>query len=109
MNTQHTPTPWTAEPGASHYEIHCERGAESVPHATQVANVLMLGERREACRANAAFIVRACNAHDELVAALLRIYRADASGNNGAYMGEASLCPAFASHAERALKLAGAI
>lgn len=68
--TKHTPTPWTAEPSAAHYEILCGRGAESVPHATQVANVLMIGERREACRANADFIIRACNAHDELVAAL---------------------------------------
>jgi hypothetical protein len=37
-----------------------------------------------------------CNAADELLAALEKIYNAHASGNNGAYMGEAHLCGYFA-------------
>ena len=58
MNTKHTPTPWTVLDGLSYPEpftgIAGGNGRDPVP----------LNE------INAAFIVRACNAHDDLVAAL---------------------------------------
>lgn len=45
----------------------------------------------------------------DLLAALLAIYRADASGNNGAVMGESVLCNAFATQARAALAKAGVL
>jgi len=60
MTTQHTPTPWraigfTIESHDYDHELVCRVSKSGG------------GTRIEA---NAAFIVRACNAHDELVAAL---------------------------------------
>lgn len=46
--------------------------------------------------ANTAFIVRACNAHYDLVKLLETILRAHDMGGNGASMYEATLCPALA-------------
>lgn len=42
-----------------------------------------------------------------LADALVRIYNADASRNNGAFMGEAVLCRAFSVQARDALRAAG--
>lgn len=61
MNTQHTPTPWKVD------------GMDVVsPSEMIVVGCLQwCGEDRGGeGEANAAFIVKACNAHDELVAAL---------------------------------------
>jgi hypothetical protein len=47
--------------------------------------------------------------HDELVATLAAIYNADRTGNNGAYAGEATLCPAFSNRAKAILVKAKAV
>lgn len=61
MNAQHTPTPWTAQ---------------EMPHGCNDAIMSDDGEGTTICEfpygldANADFIVKAANAHDDLVAAL---------------------------------------
>jgi hypothetical protein len=74
MAAQHTPTPWQVDSGD-------ELAIQSVEGGAQIATVLGPDDFlcrdddddevfEEECEANAAFIVRACNAHDDLVAAL---------------------------------------
>jgi hypothetical protein len=62
--TEHTPTPWAVE------DTGC--GIEIVSGNFVVAEILPADGKdpTDQDRANAAFIVRACNAHDELVRAL---------------------------------------
>lgn len=69
MTTEHTPTPWKANLTHNEPCVYAGTGsgrgiaymqAENTPHIENSA------ERA----ANAAFIVRACNAHEDLVAAL---------------------------------------
>lgn len=64
MNVQHTPGPWSAKDSVNVYHegrhiADCGCHTEGVPLHIGLENA-----------ANAAFIVRACNAHDELVEAL---------------------------------------
>jgi len=69
---QHTPTPWNARPiyaKDGRFELRSERH-QSVGYAPLA---YVRGDKRETGgdgEANAQFIVRACNAHDQLVAAL---------------------------------------
>ena len=79
MSTAHTPTPWEHTPmadGRHHFlGILCTeyRGNETAPYHPLVASVFHgMGQLapREIAEANAAFIVRACNSHAALVAAL---------------------------------------
>jgi len=63
-NAQHTPTPWHTGEGKAERIIYAADGF-AVADAT-----VFHGLHVESPTANAAFIVRACNAHDELVAAL---------------------------------------
>lgn len=84
MSAQHTPGPWhTTPPDASYHDvvrIYAEGDAEgSLPIAVcpqRAGNFqrVLAGETDKdgETLANAAFIVRAVNAHDELVAALER-------------------------------------
>ena len=67
MNTNHTPTPWMIEPQAE-VSAHRITDIDCIP----IAEVRIVGrsEKGRGVRDDAAFIVRACNAHDELVAAL---------------------------------------
>lgn len=70
--SKHTPTPWNGcddfITGAMHGR--CHSSAAGVVYAN---HIIAWMEKEDADRsANAAFIVRACNAHDELVAALER-------------------------------------
>ena len=72
METKHTPTPWKAEKGRTvmhvtgqHFVV-CQISTTGYRGDTP-EDKRMYAERAEA---NAAFIVRAVNAHDELVAAL---------------------------------------
>ena len=60
--TEHTPTPWFVMHGTD-----IMHGDKATRHAS--VDKLWADGGTQAC-ANAAFIVRACNAHDELVAAL---------------------------------------
>ena len=63
MNTKHTPLPWTAE---VHHIV--SRDTDGIARNNDNSSVAVAhGPDKES---NAAFIVRACNAHDELVAAL---------------------------------------
>lgn len=64
MNAQHTPTPWTADDGAVWYGDR--------PIRVLIADCSPAGGNDHAI-GDATFIVRACNAHDELVAALREI------------------------------------
>lgn len=60
------------------------------------------------CASKRRALVQSYSPHaPELVDALLRIYRASASGNNGAVMGEARLCPAFETLARDVLTACG--
>ncbi len=66
--TKHTPTPWvyTAEMyGINNMRVY---GVTGGIHNQGIANCGY--DARGESKANAGFIVRACNAHDELVAAL---------------------------------------
>lgn len=59
MSTQHTPTPW-------HDEIGAPGSSSGLTVRDENGNIIA----RVGSIDDAAFIVRACNAHDELVAAL---------------------------------------
>lgn len=79
MSTQHTPTPWHVakdDPAA----IFNSMGG----YVTRIDGNAV--QTRAAIEGNAAFIVRACNAHDELVAALAQIARLSAEGEVSANM-----------------------
>lgn len=77
--TQHTPLPWKvdAEPGLPVY-IYAQQGLPGSipPLRIRVAEICSLEdgehneEKRAECLANAALVIRACNCHDELAAAL---------------------------------------
>ena len=74
MTTQHTPTPWAAS-GVTVY------GSDGGARNT-VADTTCCGSMtREADEANAAFIVRAVNSHDALVAAVTMVLDADGDLN----------------------------
>ena len=64
MSTTHTPTPWTVN------------GSFIQSDKKTVANVGDWNTRLDVDEANAAFIVRACNSHAALVAALERLLTA---------------------------------
>lgn len=67
MTIQHTPTPWVATPigqGTNDFCIH----AAGIPW--QLAYLAANSQIDWPIEANAAFIVRAVNSHDDLVAAL---------------------------------------
>jgi len=59
---EHTPTPWSLTDSESQSQVKAGPYVYH-PHYSHVAPSMEL-------RANAAFIVKACNLHDELVAAL---------------------------------------
>ena len=65
MNTKHTPTPWHVGMRAAERIVYDGTG-------WAVANATIYHAEHEGGQtlANAAFIVRACNAHDDLLAAL---------------------------------------
>lgn len=64
MTTQHTPTPWEVSLRNAGAAIIAPAASGKIHEATIICSGL------GGHRGNAAFIVRACNAHDELVAAL---------------------------------------
>lgn len=70
----HTPTPWAAEEGTIHHIGHTVITAAhaGMTSNTPLAKVSHLGDE-ESARADAAFIVRAVNSHDQLVEALEKI------------------------------------
>jgi hypothetical protein len=84
----HTPTPWRYE--TEHTYGHATvygKGRKSGQHKQHVAQVWSGGERSmRVAEANAAIIVRAVNAHDELVAALSALL--DYCAGNVPYFGD---------------------
>lgn len=81
---KHTPGPWRVsddELGFGPYDILADnRGWPNLGIATVVSGRFAdhklgtVGLPAEECRANAEFIVRACNAHDDLLEVLLALY-----------------------------------
>lgn len=74
---KHTPTPWHEEGGTIEHEsgmlICTMSSAEDFPCLTEDENKTEAEVRAEVdaeCKANAAFIVKAVNCHDDLLAAL---------------------------------------
>tara|TARA_R110000868_G_scaffold23596_3_gene94767 strand:- start:192 stop:503 length:312 start_codon:yes stop_codon:yes gene_type:complete len=67
MTQTHTPTPWIVSPPLGEGAIQIQSTGLNAYGNWIVAEV---PDRTEEDKANAAFIVRACNAHEELVAAL---------------------------------------
>jgi hypothetical protein len=82
--TQRTPGPWYVHTSADNYHVPVIVSREGRPVAND-GNVLTLIVKFRAYnryeRANAAFIVRACNAHDDLLAALRSIAERYESGS----------------------------
>jgi hypothetical protein len=68
MSTEHTPTPWIVDESDQDFDQIISRTEEGLE--VLVADVY--GDI-ETSKANAAFIVRACNSHDALVAVGTRI------------------------------------
>lgn len=76
---EHTPTPWGADKFGS---VRAEAGQGDV--IAMVCTPCGVDEERwERGQVNAAFIVRACNAHDELVATLEDVQRLLAAQPHG--------------------------
>lgn len=94
MNEEFTPGPWHVEMGAHVLDSNRTRIAEVCDRYDGVNNKL-----KSSAEANARLIATA----PEMLDLLERILRAHASGNNGAYMGEAVLCPIFAEMARDVL------
>lgn len=75
MKTEHTPTPWEMLPAYTNrnaYPIGKLRNAGATKYWDIVGEATGIGGTEEEDKANASFIVRACNAHDELLAACKR-------------------------------------
>lgn len=60
-DNQHTPVPWDTEPTAGH-----DRHGQSAIYGEDGKDIAIVYDGQ----ANAEFIVRACNSHDDLLAAL---------------------------------------
>lgn len=69
MTTQHTPTPWKAALGFNHRQKRYD--IEGPDHSNETAtSAIALIVAQDLSQEDTAFIVRACNAHEELVEAL---------------------------------------
>jgi len=67
----HTPTPWTVDPD---YKV-TDADGEFVAYLSSAASRYCDDRPDHEGRANVAFIVTACNVHDDLVAACNRVLR----------------------------------
>lgn len=74
-NAQHTPTPWT-NPTDGGVKAPAERTMLRSGREVPFRVCTMQDGDLETVRANAAFIVRACNAHNELITLLTDAHRA---------------------------------
>lgn len=83
MNTTHTPTPWHTG-GTFHYpnKPDTQNVWSAAKHGDQSGHIVC----EQAEIADAAFIVKACNAHDDLVAALMKIAGSDERPGHVAYI-----------------------
>jgi hypothetical protein len=73
MTQKHTPTPWSYKKGSQLITY----GSAMVAHVYAGGDNVVGQSRKETREANAEFIVRAINVHDELVKALLKINQLD--------------------------------
>lgn len=86
MNIQHTPTPWAVElhdadpgiprsqGGGRKVQIYGNtKDATGITGCVRIATVSRANVELPITKANAAFIVRACNSHDELLEACKRV------------------------------------
>lgn len=97
--SEHTPGPWEILPGHSERRLIIRHDWRSGRYVAQIGELVGGPDLTPEDRANAAFIVRACNSHDALIAAL---EEADdnmdtlaANLRNGITEGAASLIPRF--------------
>lgn len=99
MKTQHTPTPWhLSEPPLKENFIYDEDGL-------LIADVNGFFKREAAENsANADFIVRACNAHDELVEALENLQHADGCYCEASFSSHAGSHPTHSIECQDAIK-----
>lgn len=107
MNAMHTPTPWeTVELNPESWHIWPNNGKDTFRIATCYCHQL----GGEDAKANAAFIVRAVNAHDDLVAALRKLIGDFESEIHNEYDGTSMLEDRLAEidYARAALAKAGA-
>lgn len=95
MTAQHTPTPWMISPcGAMAPDdvmivADFGRNENGIQQISTVAKALSIRQTKEVTAANAAFIVRACNAHEELVRMLQVVLMGPLSIDGGVNLGEA--------------------
>lgn len=79
MTTQHTPGPWNFKDRENGNDAQAEFptkinfGLEGYGVGSVVGSVYVWMRDLDTAKANAAFIVRACNSHDDLLAALQSI------------------------------------
>ena len=78
MNARHTPTPYTVDDSPRRTRIRIVNVA-----GTPVATIDCASANTREAKETAAFIVKACNAHDELVATLSRLV-AESTHHDGA-------------------------
>jgi len=85
-DTKHTPTPWSFQPYKSEYRGDREGFSIRALDGKVIAAARGSTRTEEEKEANAAFIVRACNAHEKLVSelrvALLRIEELESAAND---------------------------
>lgn len=78
MTTQHTPGPWRAGQTSSGAFIEVtyttEQGVVEPIATCHQISLPRSSDQRAQAKANAEFIVRACNAHDDLLAALEALF-----------------------------------
>lgn len=92
MTTAHTPTPWLPYSNSAQQRICCFIFEQATVHCSN-----------KDWLANAAFIVTACNAHDELVAALRRIADGDVMYGRAETYSHADVVMAYGDIARAAL------
>lgn len=103
MKTEHTPTPWALDDGRQRQQDIIDRLTEDLPHPDRHWTAIGINDAdgfaenlAYAHPINAPFIVRACNAHDELVTALEAIIACEprAAFNRMAAIARAALAKA---------------
>lgn len=95
MKQKHTPTPWAK---TESFQIVKPQGNT----ALELADICYVGDEAVA-EANAEFIVRACNAHDELVEALQKCLESAHAADSNVLHSFGSLVKAIQHYARPAL------
>ncbi len=64
----HTPKPWKANEGKGYFGLNITDNKNNT-----ICDLFDSSETKEVCLANAAFIVKACNSHEELLDSLKKL------------------------------------